>query len=172
MSGDGVDPWRRSGNGCSFSVWWCSISCLWKHSDGYYSVSPWHSGISQVRNCVADHIAHRWFQMKTQNGTINSITVTIFTFSEMIFDFWQSKASFLTFPVPKHWRWTRPGQLGFHGSASSSEMGAGKHWGLWWRSTNRHSCWRVCGRHQCIHTGKKKNKYSLEENVPNTHLHI
>lgn len=49
VSGDGVDPWRRSHNGCGISVWWRSISCLWKHSDGYYSVSPWHSGISEVR---------------------------------------------------------------------------------------------------------------------------
>lgn len=51
VSGDGVDPWRRSGYGCSFTVWWGSTSCLWKHSDGYYSVSTRHSGFPEVRSC-------------------------------------------------------------------------------------------------------------------------
>ena len=56
VSGDGVDPWRWSDNGCSFSVWWRPIGCLWKHSDGCYSVSPWHSGIPEVRNALS-----KWF---------------------------------------------------------------------------------------------------------------
>lgn len=66
---------------------------------------------------------------------------------------WEPAAGVLTFPLPKHWRRARFGKLGFAGSAGSSEVGSGKHRGLRRWSTSRHSCWRICRRHQCIHTG-------------------
>lgn len=54
--GFGVDPWRRSGDGCSISVWRRAISCLWKPCVGHYSVSPRHPRIPQVRNCNSQFI--------------------------------------------------------------------------------------------------------------------
>lgn len=66
---------------------------------------------------------------------------------------WLPKAR--TFLFLKHWRWTCQGKLGFVGSAGCSQVGAGKHRGLWRRSTICHNRWGVCRRHQRIHTGKE-----------------
>lgn len=74
----------------------------------------------------------------------------------------QSKEIVSTLLLPKHWRWARPGQLGFPGSAGSPEMGAGKYWSLWWRSADGHSGWRICWRNQCIHTGKEEISMSSQ----------
>lgn len=145
VSGDGVDPWRRSHNRCSFPVWRLFISCLWKHHSGDYSVSPWHSGIPEVRTSTFPDTGFKW------RNTLHLI-------SEWLNYCQWHEWRVLTLAVPKHWRQTRTGKLGFTGSAGSSEMGAGKYWGLWRWSASCHNRWRICRGYQCIHTGKNKQQ--------------
>lgn len=84
----------------------------------------------------------------------------------------QSKETVSTLLLLKHWRWTRSGQLGFLGSAGNPEMGAGKYWSLWWRSTDGHSGWRICWRNQCIHTGKHSFKLKYEHSLSISWVYI
>ena len=46
--GDGVDPWRWTGDRWSINLWWTAPCCPWKRGCCGYSVSPRHLGILQV----------------------------------------------------------------------------------------------------------------------------